>query len=400
MGQAYSPAAHAFLTQHRWASDVVAVLNLESSGPGGYDLLFQAAGAEAIAAYIKAAPHPHAHVCAQDLFRLGAVPADTDFTVFSDRRYGPLLGIDIATILDGEAYHTREDTYGRIQPGSLQVMGENALAVALELSAAFSAMPAGRAKGGTSAGSYFDVLGLFMVHYRREVAVVLHSVWLLPSLVAPLAVRRVYRLELPAAALYAAVLRGSATCLAAAASAILGSGTALALASLLAQKGMGWYGRPAVALLVSLPAAGAGLIYPYSRRLEPGRELVTPGTALDLCGTALLTSVMSAVTVHTGPFENSGFLLLGPGVFCVGAAILPALLGRRQCYLSSSALVLALAAVPSVLQSGLGTLSWVFITGRLGVTGSLAIPDRLTLVLPELALGAIAGSLLWIVAAW
>ena len=87
-------------------------------------------------------------------------------------------------------------------------------------------------------------------------------------------------------------------------------------------------------------------------------------------------------------------------MFCVGAAILPALLGRRQCYLSSSALVLALAAVPSVLQSGLGTLSWVFITGRLGVTGSLAIPDRLTLVLPELALGAIAGSLLWIVAAW
>ena len=56
--------------------------------------------------------------------------------------------------------------------------------------------------------------------------------------------------------------------------------------------------------------------------------------------------------------------------------------------------------MPSVLQSGLGTLSWVFITGRLGVTGSLAIPDRLTLVLPELALGAIAGILLWIVAAW
>ena len=58
----------------------------------------------------------------QDFFDLKAIPSDTDYRMYSYRNgYGNLPGIDVATILDAEAYHTNRDASHRIQPGSLQV---------------------------------------------------------------------------------------------------------------------------------------------------------------------------------------------------------------------------------------------------------------------------------------
>lgn len=42
----------------------------------------QAAGAWPLGAYARSAPHPRGTVVAQDFFRSGLLPADTDFRVF------------------------------------------------------------------------------------------------------------------------------------------------------------------------------------------------------------------------------------------------------------------------------------------------------------------------------
>ena len=59
---------------------------------------------------------------AQDFFDLEAIPSDTDYRMYSYKHaYGHLPGVDIATILDAEAYHTDRDASGRIRNGTLQV---------------------------------------------------------------------------------------------------------------------------------------------------------------------------------------------------------------------------------------------------------------------------------------
>ncbi len=45
---------------------------------------------------------------------------DTDFRMFSAGHLGRLPGIDLATVLDGAAYHTCADVPERLRPGSLQ----------------------------------------------------------------------------------------------------------------------------------------------------------------------------------------------------------------------------------------------------------------------------------------
>jgi len=58
----------------------------------------------------------------QDFFRLGLIPAETDFSIFSDPVHGAWPGLDIAFLLDAAAYHTDRDTVDRIKVGSLQVL--------------------------------------------------------------------------------------------------------------------------------------------------------------------------------------------------------------------------------------------------------------------------------------
>ena len=62
----------------------------------------------------------------QDFFRLGLIPADTDFSIFANPEHGAWPGLDIAFLLDAAAYHTDRDTVDRIKAGTLQVMAPEA----------------------------------------------------------------------------------------------------------------------------------------------------------------------------------------------------------------------------------------------------------------------------------
>ena len=194
-------AAHGFMQWSPSAKDVGAFINIESTGPWGPDVLFQHQG-WALEAYAKAAPRPRGNSVAQDFFELGVIPADTDYRALRERSEDAgnagkagkagnagntgnerIPGVDVAFLFDGLAYHTKEDTWTRIRPGTLQGMGENVLAAAVEFMEVLEGLDRHQAvekKGFDARKSVFaDVGGRIMVVYPFWLARVLH--------VAPLA---------------------------------------------------------------------------------------------------------------------------------------------------------------------------------------------------------------------
>lgn len=104
-------AAHGFITQHPWAKNVKYVLNLESIGSGGQEMVFQCNSGRLAEFYSKTAPHPHVSVLAHELFKhLLHRMASTDWSTLL--KYGPkgITGLDTAYVENGFVYHTSFDT--------------------------------------------------------------------------------------------------------------------------------------------------------------------------------------------------------------------------------------------------------------------------------------------------
>jgi hypothetical protein len=170
--------SHGFV-RHPWFGDVRAFVNLESAGPHGKSILFQAGvgGGWLVSEYARSVPYPYGTVLGQDIFQSGAIPSDTDFRIYRD--FGHLVGLDIALYRGGWAYHTQRDRTWNVSPGSVQQMGENALALARELA---SGPIAARDGGGRAV--YYDVLGLFMLHYGERTALVIAALATVLAIVA------------------------------------------------------------------------------------------------------------------------------------------------------------------------------------------------------------------------
>lgn len=84
--------SHAFITQHRWAEDVKAFINMDAAGSGGREILFQSTirNQWMMNYYNRYAPRPMSTSLGEEIFQSGVIPSDTDFRIFRD--FGKIPG--------------------------------------------------------------------------------------------------------------------------------------------------------------------------------------------------------------------------------------------------------------------------------------------------------------------
>ncbi|XP_049530245.1 endoplasmic reticulum metallopeptidase 1-like [Anopheles darlingi] len=167
-------ASHGFITQHRWAQEVRAFLNLESVGSGGKELLFQSGPQHPwlVEAYARAVRHPFAHAIGEEIFQSGFIPSDTDFRIFRD--FGHIPGLDFAHIFNGYRYHTRYDSVEYLSPAVLQNTGDNVLSLVRLLTSGEYLERIAEGERSVGKSVFFDFLGLFFVNCSEKQAAIMN----------------------------------------------------------------------------------------------------------------------------------------------------------------------------------------------------------------------------------
>lgn len=117
--------AEAFVAQHPWARRIALALNFDFRGNRGPSMLFEtsAGNGRLVAQFAAAAPHPIGGSLGYELYR--RMPNSTDFKVF---KHAGIAGLNFAAIEGHTHYHTQIDRIDRLQPDSVQHLGENMLA--------------------------------------------------------------------------------------------------------------------------------------------------------------------------------------------------------------------------------------------------------------------------------
>lgn len=176
-------AAHGFVMEHKWASTVKALLNWESVGSGGKEMLFQTGPYHPwlVKLYAESVPHPNAQSVAEEIFQSGLIPSDTDFRIFRD--FGGIVGMDFAHIVNGYRYHTRYDHIDYIPMNVLQRTGDNCLALTMTFAnSEYLDDPQSYSKGQSV---FFDIGGLVFFNYSKSVGMLLNISVALLSIIIP-----------------------------------------------------------------------------------------------------------------------------------------------------------------------------------------------------------------------
>lgn len=284
---------------HAWASEVALVLNFEARGSGGPAWMFQTGpGNLELVRALARAPRPAASSLAKAVY--DRMPNDTDLTIFL--RAG-IPGLNWACVDRFSSYHTALDVPSRLDPGTVQHMGDQGLTVAR-----WALAHPGHFDAGSDA-QYFTILGTTFVHFPLGGAALLG---LLPALLAAL---WLWRTRPRATALLTGLL-ASLLALAAAAAVVL-------IARALAPEFFG--ARASHASDLHLRAAGLALCAAAAAAALGVRALALrfrPATAPD-AALLLLTALGAAALGFLLP--EGAFLLAVPA-----AAIAAALLPRRE----------------------------------------------------------------------
>lgn len=331
------------LPPHPWAERVGLVLNFEARGGGGPAYAFQTSRRNgALVAALARAPWPAGSSLAKAVYE--RMPNDTDLTVFLGR---PVAGLNFACIDRFASYHTALDTPARLDPGSLQQMGDQGLAVArwaLGADAEFHAPDA----------AYFNLLGRLFVH---------HPLTWTPAIAALAVALGACALGRLRARASACALGALAVLAAAALPALLVFAAARVLPaafSLAASHRSDAYLRGVGIALAAAAAAGAWMTLRFAAARWPRLDCDAGALALTALGGAAATIAL----------PEGAFLLLLPGVAIPTALLvrgrgLPALLARGAAAAAAASLagawiyglLLALALPGAFVAAGFAAFS-------------------------------------------
>lgn len=148
-------------------ANVGAFINIDGT-PGDKSMLFRTSGGFLDYSYM-AVPRPLGFVVAQDIFNLGIVSSDTDWSVYKTS----IPGLDMATFSHRQIYHTMKDT--TIKPGAPQFLGDNILAIVKHILNSNEDIPA--QKPGGASHVYFSFLNSGFAVYPMHVSLILHIVF-------------------------------------------------------------------------------------------------------------------------------------------------------------------------------------------------------------------------------
>ena len=319
--------AEAFAARHPLAAEGGVVLNLEARGTTGPPIMFETSlgNAGLTQVYAEAAPHPVASSFAVEVYR--ALPNDTDFSVLLAD--GDFTGLNTAFIDGAAAHHTLQDTPDRLDRGSLQAHGDNALALVRELGGADLGP---LAEPAAEDATYFPILDR-LVRYPG-------------SLVWPLAIASLGAVLL---AVLVARVRGETTL-----PRILGATVLAALPLLLAPLAVQGMWRVMV------------VVHPgYAAMLDPWRPgpyrlaAVALVAAVVLLWYALLRGRVGAVALWSGALVWLAVLAAVLAAFAPGGAYLatwPALAGAVALLVTVATRARAVRAVAAVVAGGIAVV--------------------------------------------
>ncbi|BGP12418.1 hypothetical protein JCM10213v2_000334 [Rhodosporidiobolus nylandii] len=370
-------ASHLFITQHPLKDSVRGVINLEAAGNQGKEIVFQATNEEFIRALGKT-PSPYATVIASEIFQTGIILSDTDFR---QMEHGGLAGIDAALVQNSYTYHTMLDTYDSIEPGAVQHMGENTLALLNYFTSPATSMgnsPSPTPKLPQSAPGqtvFFSALGgkVFVV-YSRAQATAIYGV--LAALVAVVVTDRVALSDTKERRTY---VLATLSVLGSLVAALVGANVVAGIMGGLLGKGMSWFRNEAYPLTVFGPPALLGVVftqYLLSNRVRSSLATV----AQDAAESSLLehASLVGLVVYYTGALLAGHAMGVGSSyLFAIGAgSTLLALLvndylvfgeeKRKRVHLSAYVIGQSLPLLLGV-EGIIGFLDlFVPLTGRLG----------------------------------
>ena len=148
--------AKLFYAEAPEAKRIGALINLETRGGGGKANLFQTSAMNGEAARLWASTAPHPAGTSLATFIYSVLPNDTDLTVALPHGYAAW---NFAFIGRSGLYHSPMATPANLDQGALQQMGEQTLGLARAMAEA-PELP-----GRSPDIVFFDVFGLFAVHY-------------------------------------------------------------------------------------------------------------------------------------------------------------------------------------------------------------------------------------------
>lgn len=178
-------ASHGFITQHKWANDVKAYINLDSLGLGGRELLFRSGPRHdwLIKKYRQSVPNPFGQVFAEEMFDLNLLTSRTDFESFRDA--GKIPGLDIAYCNQGWVYHTKYDHIMYMSIDTIQNTGNNML----ELIKVFADSDELLEPPEGTAAVYFDLWGFFFVSYSAKAGLIANIIVSIGAVVVPFVIQ-------------------------------------------------------------------------------------------------------------------------------------------------------------------------------------------------------------------